>query len=72
MHEFDETVGQWVPFEPEARFPTRVVMTCREAFEGHDLVTFPTRTSPGCSPLSCNPLDSRLVIRFSEIRPASF
>jgi hypothetical protein len=58
--ELDETEGRWVPFQPEPSLVTRVVAPGRRALEGYDVVTFCARTSPECSPLSCNALASEV------------
>lgn len=44
----------WVPYQPETSFPTKVVVPLNKTLEGFDVVTFFARTSPECSPLSCN------------------
>lgn len=50
--EFD---GQnWLPYHPEASFPTNVLVPSEKTLEGFDVVTFFARSSPECSPLSCN------------------
>jgi len=54
--EFDETDGQWISFKPEPSFTTQVIEPRRKILEGYDVVTFSTRTSAECSPLSCNSL----------------
>jgi hypothetical protein len=52
--EFDGT--RWAPFGPEPSFVTNVVPPSRKRLEGFDVVTFYARSSPECSPLSCNSL----------------
>jgi hypothetical protein len=44
----------WHPYAPEPSFPTHVVLPSRKQLEGFDVVNFTARTSPECSPLSCN------------------
>jgi hypothetical protein len=44
----------WRPFEIENSFATNVIPPSRMQLEGFDVVTFSVRTSPECSPLSCN------------------
>jgi hypothetical protein len=46
----------WRPFEIENSFPINVIQPSRMQLEGFDVVTFSVRTSPECSPLSCNNL----------------
>ncbi len=55
-HEFDDAGGQWKTFEPESSFKTEVVVPAAKTLEGYDVVTFSSRTSAECSPLSCNAL----------------
>lgn len=45
---------QWHPYAPEPSFETHVVIPADKRLEGFDVVTFSRRTSPECSPLSCN------------------
>jgi hypothetical protein len=52
--EFDG--GGWRAFEMEDSFPTNVIPPPRMQLQGFDVVTFSVRTSPECSPLSCNML----------------
>jgi hypothetical protein len=54
--EFNAGIGQWVDFEPEPSFKTEVLLPAAKLLEGYDVVTFYARTSPECSPLSCNSL----------------
>ncbi len=44
----------WLPYQPEASFATNVLVPSEKTLEGFDVVTFFTRSSPECSPLSCN------------------
>ena len=52
--QFDEEHRAWERFEPEASFETAVRVPPERQLEGFDVVTFYARTSPECSPLSCN------------------
>ncbi len=52
--EFDD--GEWTPFEAESSFQTMVTVPENKVLEGYDVVSFTVRTSPECSPLSCNGL----------------
>jgi hypothetical protein len=54
--EFDDTIGQWVPYEPENSFETNVRKPVEYHLEGFDVTNFTVHTSPECSPLSCNSL----------------
>ena len=58
VHElaFDETQSQWTRFQPEASFPTDVIVPEKKVLEGYDVVTFFAGSSAECSPLSCNAL----------------
>jgi hypothetical protein len=44
----------WHPYAPEPSFPTNIIPPSRKQLEGFDVVNFAGRTSPECSPLSCN------------------
>ena len=49
--------GQWEDFKPEPSLETRVlIIPGAKQLEGYDVVTFYARTTPECSPLSCNAL----------------
>ena len=50
----------WRSFAPEPSFVTNVIPPARRQLEGFDVVTFSVRTSPECSPLSCNMLAEEL------------
>jgi hypothetical protein len=50
--QFDD--GNWQAFAPEPSFPLDVVQPTQKRLEGFDVVTFYVKTSPECSPLSCN------------------
>lgn len=56
VHERQFDSGEWRRFEPEPSFGTNVSVPEARVFEGYDVVTFSARTSPECSPLSCNAL----------------
>lgn len=51
----------WKAFAPEPSFPTNIVPPPRKQLAGFDVVTFSNRTSPECSPLSCNSMANELV-----------
>lgn len=52
--------GEWMRFEPEPAFATKVSVPEAGVLEGYDVVTFSQQTSPECSPLSCNHLASHI------------
>jgi hypothetical protein len=54
--EFDDGRGNWMDFEPDRAFKTRVLLPTFRELEGYDVVTFSLKTSAECSPLSCNSL----------------
>jgi hypothetical protein len=56
--EFDG--DKWLEFSPEPSFSTNVVVPSSNQLEGFDVVTFYVRTSPECSPLSCNSMAKEL------------
>jgi hypothetical protein len=51
---------RWRPYGSELSIPTNVVLPSAKQLEGFDVVTFYARTSPECSPLSCNSLAENL------------
>jgi hypothetical protein len=58
VHEkqYDENEKTWREFAPEPSFPTDVEIPAIKRLEGYDVVSFSTKASPECSPLSCNGL----------------
>ena len=52
--QFDGERNLWEAFTPETSLRTHVAMPWQKQLEGYDVVTFSARTSPECSPLSCN------------------
>ena len=56
VHELEFNEGTWTRFEPELSFHTDVRVPENKVLEGYDVVTFFVRSSPECSPLSCNGL----------------
>jgi hypothetical protein len=44
----------WHPYAPDSSFQTNVAPPSTKQLEGFDVVNFTARTSPECSPLSCN------------------
>jgi len=56
--EFDGT--QWQPYSPEFSLATNVVSPLKKQLEGFDVVTFYAKSTPECSPLSCNSMAEKL------------
>jgi hypothetical protein len=46
----------WVDWSGELSIPTNVIQPPQKKLKGFDVVTFWAKTSPECSPLSCNSL----------------
>lgn len=61
-HEFDDQAKTWVNFAPETSFATEVKIPTEKHLQGFDVVNFYARSSPECSPLSCNGLASELSV----------
>lgn len=61
-YEFDEDSREWIAFAPEASFTTSVQVPAEKHLEGFDVATFRARTSPECSPLSCNALATTIPV----------
>lgn len=60
--EFDEDMGVWRKFEPEASFVTNVDEPRVKESLGYDVVTFSVGTAPECSPLSCNSVAEKMPV----------
>ena len=60
--EFAEDAKAWSPFVPDASLPTKVELPSAVRLEGYDVATFWAKTSPECSPLSCNGLAENLPV----------
>ena len=73
--EFNEESKQWSLFRPEALFTTKVLIPAQKQLEGFDVTTFMCRTSPECSPLSCNDCASAIPVNshclFPEFKDAT-
>jgi hypothetical protein len=54
VHEMEFDGASWRSYHPELSFPTSVIPPSEKVLEGFDVVTFFARSSPECSPLSCN------------------
>ena len=50
----------WRSFSPDPSFSTNIQFPCSKQLEGFDVVTFMVGRRPGCSPLSCNSLATKL------------
>jgi hypothetical protein len=59
-HELEFDGETWLAYGPEPSFPTNVIVPSSKQLEGFDVVTFYVRTSPECSPLSCNSIAKEL------------
>jgi hypothetical protein len=59
-HELEFDGEAWHAYQPEQSFPTHVVPPQQKHLEGFDVITFWTRTTPECSPLSCNYLATKM------------
>jgi hypothetical protein len=60
--EYDETTKGWSMFSPEVEFKTAVVPPREKRLAGFDVVTFSVKTSPECSPLSCNSSATKISV----------
>lgn len=54
--QFDDRRKLWEAYAPDPSFTSDVKVPSRKTLEGFDVVTFYAKTSPECSPLSCNSL----------------
>lgn len=54
VYEMEFHGTNWLPYKPDASFPTNVVVPSQKTLEGFDVVTFWAHNAPECSPLSCN------------------
>ena len=68
--EYDQEHQSWSPFEAEQSFDTQVVPPTTPRLEGYDVVSFFVRTSPECSPLSCNGLASSFPVNSHCLLPS--
>lgn len=59
-HELEFDGENWKTYAPELSFQTNVIVPSSKQLDGFDVVTFSCRTSPECSPLSCNGLAEKL------------
>lgn len=60
--EYDDEANCWQLFAPDPDTPIEVVPPISAKLSGFDVVTFSVRTSPECSPLSCNALAADLRV----------
>ena len=68
--EYDQEREEWLSFEPEQSFGTQVLPPTESTLEGYDVVSFFVRSSPECSPLSCNGLGSSLPVNAHCLLPS--
>jgi len=54
--EYDKQIKAWSEISPEPSIETSVVVPESKILCGYDIVTYYAKTSPECSPLSCNDL----------------
>ena len=54
--QYDDDKDQWESYLPETTFVTNIQQPQNKKLEGFDVTNFCARTSPECSPLSCNSL----------------
>jgi hypothetical protein len=54
VHEMEFDGQNWRSYQAEPSFPTNVIPPAERILEGFDVVTFFAKSSPECSPLSCN------------------
>ena len=60
VHEKEFDGKNWFPHQAEASFPTNVRAPSEKTLDGFDVVTFFARSSPECSPLSCNGMAGKI------------
>ena len=60
--EFDGDQKSWSAITPEESFVTDVRPPNGSKLVGYDVVTFSVRTTPECSPLSCNAIATQLPV----------
>lgn len=58
--EFDQDHHSWTSVSAEPAFGIDVTQPLEKQLEGYDVVTFWVRSSPECSPLSCNSFASEV------------
>ena len=68
--QYDDALGEWVSFEPEASFTTNIEPPTACTLEGFDVTTFSAGTSPECSPLSCNGLAGQVPTNSHCLMPS--
>jgi len=56
--QFDADIHEWVEYCPEPSFDTNVSAPVEKSLIGYDVVCYSMQTSPECSPLSCNHIDT--------------
>jgi hypothetical protein len=68
--QFDDKRKVWEPFTADASFKTEVKVPNGKKLEGFDVVTFCVKTSPECSPLSCNSLAAEIPVNAHCLLPS--
>ena len=68
--QFDDKTAAWELFEPEKSLETKVVPPSNRSLAGYDVVSFFARTSPECSPLSCNSLAETIPVNAHCLIPS--
>lgn len=61
-YQYDEKEGEWLSFQPEASFETRVIPPVHPTLEGFDIVSHAAQSAKECSPLSCNGIAAELPV----------
>lgn len=59
---FDDEKQAWIPLWQEDSFPTKVEVPKNAQYLGFDIVSFSARSTPECSPFSCNACSSEVAI----------
>jgi hypothetical protein len=68
--QFDDRKNAWEPYAPDPSFKTDVKVPDQKTLEGFDVVTFYARSSPECSPLSCNSLAAEIPVNAHCLLPS--
>lgn len=59
---FDDEKQIWIPLWQEDSFPTMVKAPMNAQYLGFDIVSFSARSTPECSPFSCNHVSTEVAI----------
>jgi hypothetical protein len=68
--QFDDKRRIWEPYTSDPAFRTEVKAPSTKRLEGFDVVTFSAKTSPECSPLSCNCLAAEIPVNMHCLLPS--